>query len=182
MADFALTPSQDRAVHCIDKNIAVSAGAGSGKTRVLVRRFLYLLELGIRQPSDTVRPRDILAVTFTRKAAAEMRGRIREGIEAALAEGKDRAYWEQQLKGLDQAQIGTIHSFCSCLLRTNPVECGLDPDFTVMEETDHDEFLATEVRNRLRRLLHGQDPAACLLPIGPITSMRTAMPRWVSAK
>lgn len=84
-------------------------------------------------------------------------------MERKLEAGQDRAYWEQQLKGLDQAQIGTIHSFCSSLLRANPVECGLDPDFTVMEETDHDEFLATEVRNSLRRLLHEQDEAACLL-------------------
>lgn len=84
-------------------------------------------------------------------------------MERKLEAGQDRAYWEQQLKGLDQAQIGTIHSFCSSLLRANPVECGLDPDFMVMEETDHNEFLATEVRNRLRRLLHEQDEAACLL-------------------
>ena len=77
MAEFTLTPSQDRAIHCIDKNVAVSAGAGSGKTRVLVQRFLYILGLGLRHPSDTVRPREILAVTFTRKAAAEMRDRIR---------------------------------------------------------------------------------------------------------
>ena len=163
MSELQYTPAQERAIHCIDKNVAVSAGAGSGKTRVLVQRFLHLVSRGAARPEDRVLPREILAVTFTRKAAAEMRDRIRQGIEAKLKEGQDRAYWEQQLKGLDQAQIGTIHSFCSSLLRTNPVECGLDPDFTVMEETDHDEFLATEVRNRLRYLLHGQDPAACLL-------------------
>ena len=53
MAEFELTPSQDRAIHCIDTNVAVSAGAGSGKTRVLVQRFLYILGLGLRQPADT---------------------------------------------------------------------------------------------------------------------------------
>ena len=81
MAEFELTSSQDRAIHCIDTNVAVSAGAGSGKTRVLVQRFLYILGLGLRPPADTVLPREILAVTFTRKAAAEMRDRIRGEIE-----------------------------------------------------------------------------------------------------
>ena len=163
MSEFQYTPAQERAIHCIDKNVAVSAGAGSGKTRVLVQRFLYLVSRGAARPENTVLPREILAVTFTRKAAAEMRVRIREEMEGKLQEADDKAYWEHKLKGLDQAQIGTIHSFCSGLLRENPVECNLDPDFTVLEETDHDEFLATEVRNRLRRLLHEQDPAACLL-------------------
>ena len=171
MSELQFTPAQEKAIHCIDKNVAVSAGAGSGKTRVLVQRFLHLVSRGATHPEDTVLPREILAVTFTRKAAAEMRNRIRQAMEKKLNRetegeqdaGQNRAYWEQQLKGLDQAQIGTIHSFCSSLLRGNPVECNLDPDFTVMEETDYDEFLATEIRNRLRSLLHEEDPAASRL-------------------
>ena len=163
MPELAFTPAQDRAIHCIDKNVAVSAGAGSGKTRVLVQRFLYIISRGAARREDTVLPREILAVTFTRKAAAEMRDRIRKEMEKQLTSGQDRTYWEHQLKGLYQAQIGTIHSFCSSLLRANPVECGLDPGFAVMEETDHDEFINTEVRNGLRRLLHEKDPAACRL-------------------
>ena len=164
MSELQFTPAQDRAIHCIDRNVAVSAGAGSGKTRVLVQRFLYILSRGTQQREDTVLPREILAVTFTRKAAAEMRDRIRRELENRLTAGQDRAYWERQLKELPHAQIGTIHSFCSSLLRANPVECGLDPDFKVMEEIDHDEFLAAEVRNGLRRLLHGlDDRLGCLL-------------------
>ena len=163
MPELVFTPAQDRAIHCIDKNVAVSAGAGSGKTRVLVQRFLYIISRGAVRREETVLPRDILAVTFTRKAAAEMRDRIRREIEGKLISGTDRAYWERQMKGLSQAQIGTIHSFCSSLLRGNPVECGLDPGFVVMEETDQEEFVITEVRNRLRSLLHENDPAACLL-------------------
>ena len=166
MAEFTLTPAQDRAIHCIDTNVAVSAGAGSGKTRVLVQRFLYILGLGLRQPADKVRPRDILAVTFTRKAAAEMRDRIRDEIENNCKESPEetqRIYWRQQLKDLTRAQIGTIHSLCSSLLRANPVESNLDPAFVVLEERDHYDFLVTEVRNRLRRLLHEQNQAAVLL-------------------
>ena len=163
MPELAFTPAQDSAIHCIDKNVAVSAGAGSGKTRVLVQRFLYIISRGVVRREDTVLPREILAVTFTRKAAAEMRDRIRKEMEKQLTVGRDRTYWEHQLKGLYQAQIGTIHSFCSSLLRANPVECCLDPNFVVMEETDHNEFVNTEVRNGLRRLLHEKDPAACCL-------------------
>ena len=163
MPELAFTPAQDRAIHCIDKNVAVSAGAGSGKTRVLVQRFLYIISRGTVNREDTVLPREILAVTFTRKAAAEMRDRIRKEMEKQLTVGQDRTYWEHQLKGLFQTQIGTIHSFCSSLLRANPVECGLDPNFVVMEETDHNEFVNTEVRNGLRRLLHEKDSAACRL-------------------
>ena len=166
MAEFELTPSQDRAIHCIDTNVAVSAGAGSGKTRVLVQRFLYILSLGLRQPADTVLPREILAVTFTRKAAAEMRDRIRVEIEKNCKDCQEetqRIYWQQQLKDLSHAQIGTIHGLCSSLLRANPVESDLDPAFVVLEERDHNYFLVTEVRNRLRRLMHENNPGAARL-------------------
>ena len=163
MADLAFTPAQDRAIHCLDQNVAVSAGAGSGKTRVLVQRFLHILSLGLQQPEKTVFPQEILAVTFTRKAAAEMLQRIREEIEKKIAEGSAREYWQKQLKDLAGAQIGTIHGFCSSLLRANPVECGLDPAFIIMEETDHIELIATETRNLLRKLLKEADPAAVAL-------------------
>lgn len=74
------TPEQDQAIRCIEKNVVVSAGAGSGKTRVLVERFLYILEQGLQEAEKNVSPRTILAVTFTRKAATEMRDRIRRKL------------------------------------------------------------------------------------------------------
>ena len=67
------------------------------------------------------------------------------------------------MKDLTHAQIGTIHGLCSSLLRANPVESDLDPAFTVLEERDHNDFLVTEVRSHLRRLLHEQNQAAALL-------------------
>ena len=163
MTELELTPSQDLAIRCIDRNVAVSAGAGSGKTRVLVQRFLYILSRGMQEPACTVSPGEILTLTFTRKAAAEMRDRIRKELEAELSAGIDSEYWQWQLKGLSRAQIGTIHSFCSNLLRSNPAESKLDPAFVVMEENDNNEFLVKEVRSRLRRLLHEGDSAAVCL-------------------
>ena len=163
MNELALTPSQNLAICCIDRNVAVSAGAGSGKTRVLVQRFLYILSRGVQDPARTVMPGEILALTFTRKAAAEMRDRIRKELEAELSADINKEYWQRQLNGLSQAQIGTIHSFCSNLLRSNPAECNLDPAFVVMEENDNNEFLVKEIRNRLRQLLHERDSAAVCL-------------------
>ena len=81
MAEFEFTPAQKKAIQCIDRNVSVSAGAGSGKTRVLVNRFLYILSLGLWQPEKRILPREVLAVTFTRKAAAEMRERIRNEMD-----------------------------------------------------------------------------------------------------
>ena len=163
MDAFKFTPAQARAIHCIDRNVSVSAGAGSGKTRVLVQRFLYIVSMGIRNPEKKVLPQEILAVTFTRKAAAEMRERIRKEMEKKVSGNVDETYWQEQIKALSVASIGTIHSFCSGLLRSAPVECGLDPDFVVMEENDSSEFLKTETRNHLRSMLRRKDEAATVL-------------------
>jgi ATP-dependent helicase/nuclease subunit A len=109
----------------------VTAGAGSGKTRTLVGRYLALLEDGIPL-------RGIVAITFTDKAAREMRTRIRQAIADWLAQGPPRrAFWEEVFADLDAARIGTIHSLCAQILRAHPVEAAqLDvmPGFDVLEE------------------------------------------------
>ena len=92
------TPEQDQAIRCIEKNVVVSAGAGSGKTRVLVERFLYILEQGLQEADKNVSPRTILAVTFTRKAATEMRDRIRRKLmEKIEKRGMESEGMEQYL-------------------------------------------------------------------------------------
>lgn len=158
------TPEQDRAIHCIDKNVVVSAGAGSGKTRVLVERFLYILEQGLQEAEKPVSPREILAVTFTRKAATEMRDRIRRKLMEKIEAEPDAAIvWRRQLKELSRASIGTIHSLCSAILRANPVEGDLDPAFSVLEEQDAKEFLQDRARHWLRQQLKAQSEAAVRL-------------------
>ncbi len=113
---------QKEAVFSDNPAIAVTAGAGSGKTRSLVGRYLRLLERGYPL-------RSILAITFTEKAAREMRGRIR----AALSEIQN-AEIKILNSDIDSARIGTIHSLCAEILRQYPAEAGLDPAFTVLEE------------------------------------------------
>jgi len=128
-ASFELTPSQARAVHARGMNVAVVAGAGAGKTRVLVERYLALLTRALPL-------RKIVAITFTDKAASEMRDRVRGEIEKRAAQADAPAFWHEHRRDMDDARISTIHALCMRLLRANPVEARLDPRFEVLTEQD----------------------------------------------
>ena len=110
------------------RSTVVTAGAGSGKTRVLVARYLAALA------THGFHPERLLAITFTEKAAGEMLGRLREAIAERAASG-DRG-WRRAREQLGAAPIGTVHALCASLLREHPVAAGVDPDFSVLEETD----------------------------------------------
>lgn len=126
-----LRPNQERAVTTRGKNLVVVAGAGTGKTRVLVERYLWLLEQGYALPS-------IVAITYTERAAGEMRQRIRDAIirQADASSGDAKDLWEKHYRQMDAARISTIHSLCAALLRANPAEAEIDPRFEVLEEAD----------------------------------------------
>lgn len=126
---FPLTADQRIASTSGEVAVSVTAGAGSGKTRTLVGRYLALLESG--------RPlRSLLAITFTDKAAREMRNRIRAEITRWLEQcpAAERGRWQEAFSALDAARISTIHSLCAIILRTHPAEMGLDPGFVVLDE------------------------------------------------
>lgn len=126
---FPLTDDQRTASTAGEVAISVTAGAGSGKTRTLVGRYLALLESGLPL-------RSLLAITFTDKAAREMRNRIRAEITRWLEQcpAADRNRWQEAFSALDAARISTIHSLCAIILRTHPAETGLDPGFVVLDE------------------------------------------------
>jgi len=131
--------ARDRIRNDLDTTFLVEAGAGSGKTRSLVDRMIALLASG-RAEIGT-----LAAVTFTRKAAAELRGRFQVALETARLDEKDAAVrnrLEAALTGLERSFIGTIHSFCARLLRERPVEAGIDPDFRELE--DHEDRVLLE--------------------------------------
>ncbi|MDT8900527.1 UvrD-helicase domain-containing protein [Anaeroselena agilis] len=130
MAEF--TSAQQAAIQALDANVAVSAGAGAGKTRVLVERYLNILA------RDQAACDGILAITFTNKAAKEMKERIRKRASelAAAADGEEGRRWRAVLGELEYAPIGTFHSFCARVLRENPVEAALDPNFAVLDEAE----------------------------------------------
>src|SRR5437870_5898150 len=111
----------------LEQSTCVEAGAGTGKTSVLVDRVVELL---CRGPFGVD---EIAVMTFTDAAAAELAARVREGLETALSrstEAAERERLEAALLGLYRAQIETIHAFATNVLRERPVEAGLDPRFT----------------------------------------------------
>src|SRR5882724_6883069 len=125
-----LQPEQAVAAYTIDRHISVTAGPGSGKTMVLVERYLQILRkhnLNIDQ---------IVAITFTNRAANEMRERLREQLNLILqfASVDERRHWLNYKRMLDGAVITTIHGFCARLLREFPVEARVDPQFLLLYE------------------------------------------------
>jgi ATP-dependent helicase/nuclease subunit A len=111
------------------RNVVLEASAGTGKTHVLVTRYINLLRAGVD-------PANILAITFTRKAAAEMRERIVEGLrELGQRSAADDARWRALRDRLGDIAISTIDAFCFALLREFPLEADLDPGFDVADET-----------------------------------------------
>ncbi len=113
------------------RDVAVTAGAGAGKTRALVARYLALLAEGLPL-------RSIVAITFTKKAAREMRNRARREIRRYLDSEDltpaEQAHWQNLYSELDAARISTIHTLCTEILRSHPAEANLDPRFSVLDE------------------------------------------------
>ena len=114
-----LRPIQKEVVEAREPHLVVIAGAGAGKTSVLVQRYLRFVREGIP-------PSNILSITFTRKAAAEMKKRI---VDTLREEGLFEAAREAET-----GPIQTVHSFCERLLRENAIAAGLDPEFEILAE------------------------------------------------
>lgn len=120
-------------VFAFESDIVVSAGAGSGKTAALVELYLRLLggETSFGPPLEV---EEIVAITFTDKAALEMKERVRAGVLARLADANDRGFWEIRRRAMQRAVISTFHAFCSRILRENPAEAKVDPSFSLLDE------------------------------------------------
>jgi len=122
--------ARNTARHDLTRSLTVEAGAGTGKTTLLVDRILSLLS------SQKASLDQIVAITFTEKAAGELKIRLREAIEKAILQSRDneREALPQALGDLERAPISTIHSFCASLLRERPVEAKIDPNFEPLDE------------------------------------------------
>jgi len=132
--------------HAVDpsRNVVLEASAGTGKTRVLVERYVNLLRAGVE-------PDHILAITFTRKAAAEMRERIIDRLrEAARLSQFDAARWRELKERLGDIAISTIDAFCLSLLREFPLEADVDPGFDLADDTEAPRLVAESLDKALR--------------------------------
>ncbi len=146
---FTLTPRQQEAALARGLDVVVTAGAGSGKTSTLVARYASLLAEGMDL-------RRVVAITFSEKAAREMRSRIRRTL-AELADARqteeEHQFWVDLNARMDSARISTIHSLCAEILRAHPAEAGVDPKFEVVEESLTTALRAQVVEDTLATLV-----------------------------
>ncbi|AIQ56187.1 UvrD-helicase domain-containing protein [Paenibacillus borealis] len=143
--------ARERIAEILDRTLMVEAGAGSGKTTSLVGRMIALIESGNAMAEQ------IAAITFTRKAADELKSRFRLELERRIRKAIEpqKALLQRALQEIDRCYIGTIHSFCGRLLRERPIEARLDPMFREIEEDEAnllqdqcwDEYLVSLIEN-----------------------------------
>src|SRR2546423_590551 len=148
-----LKPEQKTAAHTLDRHLSVTAGPGAGKTFVLVERYLEILR------AKNVSVDNIVAITFTNRAANEMRERVRERIDGLLRQssGGERQRWLRHKRSLEGAVITTIHGLCSRLLHEFPVEANIDPQFVLLDEHQESMMLEAVVEQTLTDAIHHGD-------------------------
>ncbi len=150
----SLTPHQGKALD-YKKHISLTANAGSGKTFVLSKRYL---EIAL---NENLSLRNIAAITFTDKAAGELYQKIAKETDSRIKEAENKSLVEKLeliRRQLVSANISTIHSFCIDILRENPVEAGIDANFTPIDEIFSDELVELSVEEIIKKSL--EDPNA----------------------
>jgi len=178
------TSAQQAVIADLGRNFCVTSGAGCGKTRVLVDRYIRFLE----EYPDLLLDQ-LVAITFTENAAAEMRDRIRDACRAKVAQARDagdrRAMdrWLSRYWDVDVAPINTIHGFSASLLRSWPIEAGIDPNFGVLDDAGA-ALLAEEITGTtIERLLDADDEAiAAVLEHFQVAGLREILVEIVRQK
>lgn len=166
---FTLNEDQRTAAIESGRDVVVTAGAGSGKTSTLVARYACLLAKGTK-------PRRIAAITFSIKAAMEMRSRVRSKLielEEKALDQSERLCWSNLSAKIDSARIGTIHSLCAEIIRNHPAEAGVDPRFDVMEQGLADAIKAQVVEDEMARLVEEERflPLLFNMPVGDLSKL-----------
>lgn len=186
MKPLADAQARDLIADALDDTLVVEAAAGTGKTTELVKRILRVLATG-RTTVDR-----IVAVTFTEKAAGELKLRLREALErerASVSDAQARDRLDDALGKLEEAHVSTIHGFCAELLRERPVEAGVDPLFSVLTEGQSERLFEeafgawlqaqlADPPEGVRRALRRSNPASFLAAKprqdGPVDRLRRA--------
>jgi len=159
---FQLRAEQADAAQVIDRHVSVTAGPGAGKTAVLVERYLHILR------TRDVSIDQIVAITFTNRAANEMRSRLRKKLDELLhaTEGDERRRWLRHKRTLDGAVITTIHGFCSQLLHEFPVEANVDPQFVLLDQHQSAMLLEASVESALTEFINTGEEWITRLTVG----------------
>ncbi|HJJ99247.1 MAG TPA: UvrD-helicase domain-containing protein [Methanocorpusculum sp.] len=148
-----LTTRQKEAL-AMGKSLCVTAGAGTGKTFLLSKRYLKLL-MHLRKQKATITVSEILALTFTKKAADEMRKKIESDIRALIrnhTSGEEECrFWTGILEEFSRATITTFHGFCESVLREFALDAGLDPSFSILNQMEKQVLTTTLIHNVLTR-------------------------------
>ena len=144
------TRNQKKA-HDLNRHISVTAGAGSGKTAVLVHRYLKILL------EKDLHPNQVVAITFTEKAAAELKQRVVNEVNIRLKADPLNTQLERIKIGMLSAQLSTIHGFCSRILREYPVEAGVDANFSVLQGLHQRLTLRETIDSTLREIANLPD-------------------------
>ena len=159
MAERRLTEEQRAAIGA-EGEVLVSASAGSGKTFVMIERMVSLVLSGKAEVSG------ILAVTFTNLAAGEMKERLRAAIVARVNEESDphmRAHLKEQLLQIGTADISTVHSFCTSVIRRYFYEADVSGSFRVLDDAEAEKLKSRAVARTFDRLLESGDEGFALL-------------------
>lgn len=173
-----LTHSQHEAIYNHERNLIVVAGAGSGKTFVLVERYLAVLDAHRDWPLNAV-----AAITFTKKAAQEMRHRVRQALESRYENASDeteQSIWATRLGGMESARIDTIHGLCASLLRGNAAEIGVDPDFRVLDEVQAQIILDETIGSVFNQVTREANPLSKLFTEYDLFTIRNAVGQHIS--
>ncbi|HPR35394.1 MAG TPA: UvrD-helicase domain-containing protein [Anaerolineaceae bacterium] len=170
---FTLNEKQQIAATERGRDVVVTAGAGSGKTSTLVARYTCLL-------SDGTKPRSIAAITFSIKAAQEMRSRVRSKLmelEEKSVDESERLHWSKLSSQIDSARIGTIHSLCAEIIRNHPAEAGVDPRFDVIDDGLSKAIKAKVVEEEMARLVEEERflPLLYNIPVANLTKLLAQM-------
>lgn len=165
---MAFTREQENAIRANAPLVSVSAGAGSGKTTILIERIVWLLNTPeCWLPGETPGLDRIAAITFTDKAAAEMKARLRRKFRDAppMDDPQKMHFWREMERQVDSARVSTIHAFCSSILREHALRGGLDPEWSVLGEAESAQLTDIAIIQTLNDLLEQEDPAVMRLSL-----------------
>lgn len=156
------TAEQQDAINAMRPLVCVSAGAGSGKTSILVERIAHLLACPEFWPDNDPQLERIAAITFTEKAAAEMKARLRAKFRGKPVQDDPAGmrFWREMERQVEGAHITTIHAFCSSILREHALRIGMDPEWAVPGDAESARLAEQAALETLYKLLEANDPAA----------------------